>query len=278
MIVARSIALLLILVGVLIMTTAILTQNESGASDQQETWENPTARYISTIVSEQNKYKIPTTSNNTYDTLPVFIFATNDTAYDLLNTRPSNSIDSLHTYLSGESSNNQNPEPVLNLLNFDTDSKQTAIGFETNLNNELYSYGNAAGNIVKTLEENQQATILALDTFTTSPTDTNAAPLNIFAEKLHKTARDLLAIPLIPSSAKSTNESLASGYEATANALETLASVRDETKIIDAVFAYNDTVEKLGTAYVRVVLLFSSFGISFSPSDSGYTFMFTGAQ
>jgi len=134
----------------------------------------------------------------------------------------------------------------------------------------LYVYGNTVGEMLSTFElaHSGQATILG-DFFSGKGTLTSERVARL-ADAYTTLSEDLKHVPP-PQSAHIIHEKLQNAYASVGRTLATLSS-HTTTPTADDVLAYNATAEAVAKQLLALTLLFSSSGVTFSPSDPGSVF------
>ena len=153
----------------------------------------------------------------------------------------------------------------------------TSPAIRTATQQQLYDYGNEAGAIVQNFESTHTDMTLALQNQFQDPTNADKiAALDTLAGGLGSTGAELLSISYVPPQAASLNTSLGNDYKTMAAKLALVGSAQGDQGRGDAMKAYNQAADSFIKHYVALVMVFSSYGVSFSSGDPGSVFTFSG--
>ena len=143
----------------------------------------------------------------------------------------------------------------------------------------LHAYGNEAGTYVQVFEErNRDMTRVLKDQFEDRQDAPKKAALLGLADSLAGVGVALLAIENVPELAKSTHANLAESYKAMGVKLARVPDAQTDTENIEAMLAYNASVEEFIKSYVALATLFSLSEVTFRGDEPGSVFMFTGGS
>lgn len=142
--------------------------------------------------------------------------------------------------------------------------------------NALHMYGNDAGGAIQSFESiYRDSPQILKDQFEDPEDSVKRARLLELAQGLVGVGDALLSIEDVPSSARSANKALAESYRAMGDALARIPDFTAEKELLEAMLAYNASVEAFVKNYVAIATLFSISGVSFKPDEAGSVFMFT---
>ena len=145
--------------------------------------------------------------------------------------------------------------------------------------NVLYAYGNEAGSYIQVFEErNRDMTRVLKDQFEDRQDAPKKAAFLGLADSLAGVGDVLLTIEDVPELAKNANSKLAESYRTIGAKLARVPDAQTDTEIIEAMLAYNASVEEFIKNYVTLATLFSLSGVTFRGDEPGSVFMFTGGS
>jgi hypothetical protein len=140
----------------------------------------------------------------------------------------------------------------------------------------LYTYGNAAGSILRTYEETNHDASATINNYFKARTDpTKAAELQRLGGDMSKVGTDLKQMTDLPSSVKIAHEALADAFVAMGNNLIALQSAQSDEDIIASVEVYNSAVSNYLKQFIAIAQTFPMYTVTFDNDDPGSVFMFT---
>ena len=145
----------------------------------------------------------------------------------------------------------------------------------------LRNYGNDAGAYIKSFEEtnqNEKMTRILKDQFEDPQSPTKAEALKDLANDLASVGNSLEKMSSVPEQVASTNARLAASYQAMGAKLALVPNAQRDEEKIDAMLAYNATVEEFIRSYIALTTLLSLSEITFRTDEPGSVFMFTNAS
>lgn len=140
----------------------------------------------------------------------------------------------------------------------------------------LFDYGNELGSLVQAYETMHQNTSqIATDHLADRTNPEKIAALKQVGDDIILLGKRINAMEEVPASATQAHKALAAGYQDVGAALKVVADARSDQQLLDAVNAYNATMDKLTPRYIAMVTLFSMRNVSFTASDPGSVFSFS---
>ena len=141
----------------------------------------------------------------------------------------------------------------------------------------LRAYGNEAGSYIQSFEErNRDMARVLKDQFEDRENPLKNAALVGLADGLAGVGDSLLSIEIVPEQAASANAKLAASYRAMGAKLRLIPDANTEEARIQAMLAYNATVEEFIKSYTALATLFSLSEVTFRTDEPGTVFMFSG--
>jgi hypothetical protein len=146
----------------------------------------------------------------------------------------------------------------------------------TDAQQRLFDYGNELGSLVQAYETMHQNTPqIATDHLADRANPEKVAALKQVGDDIILLGKRIKAMEEVPTSAAQAHASLAAGYQEVGAALKIVADARSDEQLLDAVKAYNATMDELTPRYIAMVTLFSMRNVSFTASDPGSVFSFS---
>lgn len=141
----------------------------------------------------------------------------------------------------------------------------------------LYEYGNAAGQVLESLDTNygQRQVNIMKDFYSDRSSPQKQRVVIELASALKETGETLENLPSIPESALPLNTRLAHGYIDLGEKLELIPSATSDDALLAAINTYNSSVEEFIGTYSSIANLFSSAGVTFNQTEPGRMFVFT---
>jgi hypothetical protein len=144
------------------------------------------------------------------------------------------------------------------------------------LQQALYEYGNGAGSAIRSFEQTlASAPQIMKDQFEDRGDPAKSAALSGLADGLSGVGEKLAQMEDVPAQIATAHEKLAASYQEMGQKLALVAQTHGDEDFLDAVIAYNATVETYVRNYVELATLFSAYGVVFSSEDQGGVFVFT---
>lgn len=139
----------------------------------------------------------------------------------------------------------------------------------------LFSYGNEVGTYVQGFESMHSNSAQILKDQAEDRTNAEkAARVDALGYAMAELGRDLNQMQEIPASARAAHTAYATSYRLAGTNLTKVAAAKTDEEYIDAIGAYNTSVESLSKRFLVLVGLFSANNVSFSSSDPGSMFVF----
>lgn len=146
----------------------------------------------------------------------------------------------------------------------------------TNLQEELFAYGNRFGSSVRAFEDAHMNGIQILrDQAEDRGNPEKAAAAVRYARDLEALGRELEEMSGIPGIASSFHHALAKSYTDAGKKLALIPRARTDEEVIASVETYNRSMDVFTGHYVALVQFFVAQGVSFSPGDPGSIFSFS---
>ncbi len=143
----------------------------------------------------------------------------------------------------------------------------------------LFAYGNQAGESIQAFETNNRNMTQVMKNQREDPANpAKVKAFNDLGDAMTQVGLDLEAIASVPPQMTEANEALAKAYQEMGAKFLLVAKAQRSEDRIQAMLAYNATVDAWIKKYVAVVSIFSISDVSFGPGDSGSVFMFTNAS
>lgn len=146
----------------------------------------------------------------------------------------------------------------------------------TEVQQRLYDYGNSLGSHILSFEAtHRNASQIAADQLADRGNPVKNAALSSLGEDYTALGRRILAMDDIPAQAAGAHKKLGDSYVALGESMRLFADAQTDQQLLDAVNAYNKTVDVQIPAYVAMVTLFTTHSVSFSADDPGSAFRFS---
>lgn len=149
----------------------------------------------------------------------------------------------------------------------------------TEAQSALFDYGNELGSSIEAFEAlypNQT------EVFTDSLEDRGNADKTAAVERIARGMMELGAslgnLDPVPTTVAGVHKKLVSSYRAMGEKLLVVPRAADDNALLEAINAYNASVDDYIENYIAVATLFSSFGVTFGTDDPGSIFTFTAAS
>ncbi|MBM3271990.1 hypothetical protein FJY94_01755 [Candidatus Kaiserbacteria bacterium] len=149
----------------------------------------------------------------------------------------------------------------------------------TEIQQRLYDYGNSLGSHVLSFEAtHRNASQIAADQLADRGNPVKNTALKSLGDDYAALGKRILTMDDVPEQAAAAHKKLGDSYVALGGSLRLLADAQSDQQLLDAVNAYNKTVDVQIPAYVAMVTLFTTHSVSFSPDDPGSAFRFSPTQ
>ncbi len=155
-------------------------------------------------------------------------------------------------------------------------STDTPVKKRTPAEDALFSYGNEIGTYIKSFEDTHQnlPQILKDHAENRTSAEKTAAVKNLGMD-LAQLGRDLLDLTDVPSSASAAHKAYATTYRIVGTNLVKISETASDEEFLNAITAYDTSVEDLTKRFLFLVALFGANNVTFSSSDGGSIFMFS---
>ena len=142
----------------------------------------------------------------------------------------------------------------------------------------LYAYGNTVGTAVQSFESmNGNTTQILKDQAEDRSDPEKKATLQRLGRSYEQLGRDLSDMEHIPDDANGAHIAYATSYQTLGKNLAEIADAPTDAEYLDAITKYNDSADNLTKRFLGLTALFSANNVTFSSSDPGSMFVFTGA-
>lgn len=142
----------------------------------------------------------------------------------------------------------------------------------------LHSYGNEVGTLIQGFESSHTNSVPILkDHAEDRGNAAKAKEVDNLGYALAAFGRDLGQLQNIPPEAAAAHSALATTYRQVGTNLTKVAATTNDEQFLEAVNIYNASVESLSKRFFVLVSVFTANNVTFSPSEPGSVFMFTGS-
>lgn len=141
---------------------------------------------------------------------------------------------------------------------------------------ELFTYGNEIGSYIQGYESlhlNAAQTLKDHAEDRTNPQKTEL--VDRLGYDMAALGRDFLQMQTVPQDIRAAHAAYATSYRIAGTNLTKIATTKTDEEYLDAIAAYNASVESLSKRFLILVGFFSAHNVVFSSSDPGSIFMFT---
>ena len=146
------------------------------------------------------------------------------------------------------------------------------------LQQSLFEYGNAVGSYVKGFEDSHQNMLHVLkDANEDRGDETKAAAAAQIGTDYIRLGSEIALINEIPASAKTLNTAFSDANKVVGRNMRAVANAKTDAEFLNAIDAYNASVEAYVTHFVALANLFGAAEVQFSASDPGSVFTFSNA-
>lgn len=141
----------------------------------------------------------------------------------------------------------------------------------------LYEYGNDAGSYIQSYEDAHRNTAPALtDQIKDRQNPQKIQAVKDIAAALRSVGTSLTSMDDVPESVRSLNLSLGEGYITIADKLSLVPDAAADSAFINAIKAYDSSVDAFTQQFVAVAQYLSLSGVTFQSTDPGSVFTFSG--
>lgn len=154
--------------------------------------------------------------------------------------------------------------------------KETRSAFQ----NELYKYGNDAGEFLQALDDSYgtRQVIIMRDFYADRHNEVKQKEVQRLAQALTETGENLAQLAGVPAAVRTHNTHLSDDYKSIGSALSKIPAAKTDEDLLTAITTYNTAAEAFITSYVSLVEYFSLSQVVFTEDDPGKMFMFSGSQ
>ncbi|MCE9541764.1 hypothetical protein K8R03_04395 [Candidatus Kaiserbacteria bacterium] len=143
---------------------------------------------------------------------------------------------------------------------------------------ELYAYGNAVGTIVKDFDAVHPDELKILSAQAADRTNpAKAQALRSLGEDIAAVGVRIRAIKDVPEAARAVHDALSQSYVDIGKKLSGIADASGDKAALEAIKTYNAAADTFTENYIALAVVFSVSGVSFSSTDGGSAFMFSGS-
>ena len=155
-------------------------------------------------------------------------------------------------------------------------STTTSTSERTDLQQELYNYGNDIGSSIESFEQQHSNMVQILKNQAEDRSDTEKAEAVVrLANAFRDLGNTLSGIENVPSQMAGIHTSLAESYVAIGKNLALVPKAQRDSDFIRAIETYNASADTFTKNYIALASLFGAYGVAFSSSDAGRVFTFT---
>lgn len=155
-------------------------------------------------------------------------------------------------------------------------STSTHTAERTSIQGAMYEYGNDAGSYIQSYDElYRNAPQILKDQFEDRQNESKNARLAGLGNAMIGVGTSLQNIDPVPTPLQPANTRLGKSYVEMGTSLKAVAVAKSDQAVLDAILAYNASVEAFTKNYVALATLFSAYGVSFKSDEAGSVFMFT---
>ena len=151
--------------------------------------------------------------------------------------------------------------------------------FQTKLSPEasaLKEYGNSVGALIQAYENTHPSAVQILKDQAEDRTDPEkSSRVYQLGFDMAALGRDLLEMENVPKDVQAAHAALGTSYRIAGTNVTKIAEAKTDKEFLDAVLAYNTSVEALSKRFFVIVGIFSANNVTFSSSDTGSVFMFS---
>lgn len=151
----------------------------------------------------------------------------------------------------------------------------TTVNKQTVLQKALYDYGNEAGSLIQSFEQQHTNESQVLTDQAQDRNDAGkAAAVQALGAQLSALGSSLLAMDSVPSQVADAHQALAQSYQNIGTKLALVPQAKSDADFIAAVQSYNSSADTFVKNYVALANLFVAYGVTFSQGDPGSVFTF----
>lgn len=274
-------------ISILLFLGLFIVMQRTGVSGVQSrtTWTSNGSIFLGNKGSTPPKTDIPPLDiireRTAQDTLPTIPLPT-EILSDATDTAFTGDLEELLSLISTPSSTTSPDSPAntpegfslipQGLLSVDSNiQKRTALQYA------LYNYGNMLGTYIQSFEAmHENSAQILKDHFEDRSNPEKTAAVLRMGEDYAQLGLDILIIETVPEAAKSAHQGYATSYSLLGTQLQSISKTTNDEDFLKAVETYNAHVEGLAKRFFTLTTVFSSHTVSFSRSEPGSIFMFTG--
>ena len=142
----------------------------------------------------------------------------------------------------------------------------------------LFDYGNDVGTRVQAFENTHTNSVSILDSHAKNRADAGKkAAVKRLGDDFIALGTSLRAMS-VPTDARTVHEAYVHAYQAVGENLKAISETDTDETFLNAVTAYNSSVDTLSQSFVAFATFFSARTILFSSLDAGSVFMFSSSQ
>jgi hypothetical protein len=155
-------------------------------------------------------------------------------------------------------------------------SADAPVKKRTVLQQSLFDYGNQMGTYIKGYEAMHYGGAQILKDQVEDRTNPDKIrAVKLLGADMQQLGTDFLYVTGVPSVAVGMHKAYASAYRTAGANLMKVAATQNDSDFVNAITAYDASVEDMTKAFVMLVVLFGANDVTFSASDEGNIFMFT---
>lgn len=155
-------------------------------------------------------------------------------------------------------------------------STEAQIAKRTPLQEELFVFGNTLGSNVKNFYDTHPSGALIMKDHIEDRTNPEkVTAVRHFGIDMAQLGVDIQSIQIIPKPAQALHKAYGATYRLVGSNLVKVAEAKTDEELLDAIAAYNASVEELSKRFVALVDLFASYQVTFGSVDQGNVFVFS---
>ncbi|MDO8514474.1 MAG: hypothetical protein Q7S50_02940 [bacterium] len=155
-------------------------------------------------------------------------------------------------------------------------STTTSTSARTDLQQELYSYGNDIGSSIESFEQQHSNMMQILKGQVEDRTDQGKAEAVVnLAHSFQNLGNNLAGMDNVPLKVAGTHKALTQSYIEIGTNLALVPKAERDSDFIHAIEKYNASADTFTKNYIALASLFGAYGVAFSSSDAGSVFTFT---
>ncbi|OGG58531.1 hypothetical protein A2765_02275 [Candidatus Kaiserbacteria bacterium RIFCSPHIGHO2_01_FULL_56_24] len=155
-------------------------------------------------------------------------------------------------------------------------STEVPVKKRSALQQSLFSYGNQMGTYIKGFEAMHYGSAQILkDHVEDRANPDKIRAVKLLAADMRQLGTDFLYMSGVPAAMAEAHKAYGNAYRAAGAALLKVAATESDSDFVNAITAYNASVEEMSKRFQLLVALFGANDVAFSASDEGNVFMFT---